>query len=1075
MKQRFLKIYSAGFEAGVDFLIVNNQKLLAAVMFSRGNTAIHLGAAIGKTKDSLYFHTEVYEDGKQTSQGRYRELQIERTTYHCSGRKLNMGRESLSQVFLYSEKINNEYVITTHEDAEEDIFQLLLKKSDLPLQRSWKPFLFKMLKEEGLLRFCVRPVIANEENRVISLQGKERILKDIQLISLNLDLALLDTMVTNGLKEGKISLSKEIQFPLGIDTMSDYIRQYGKVVVERLKKDIIPLTPFYGVNKQVAFKTKKLFPQQALIVNGATALLKKAPYALINAGMGTGKTLMGLGVMENIANEKWLLSHPDKTILDLYSNKEAISYRCAIVAPSHLISKWKAEILEQVPFAKVSVCNSLSDVIALQKGGKERIGKEYILFSKDSAKTGYMYIPAPSRIKTGLIASTVCGTCYQKGKMMVKKDGRRRCPVCNKRNWTVIHEQNDSITGLTCPSCGEVLYTTVQGSKIGMLPQNFSEKTRVNQYCPVCGESLWAGRSSHGKWKKLTHYSSFSKKQRSSDFVLEGNESYLFDSKTFPHDNMEETDIKSNHTFSTARYMLKHMKDWFDLCILDEAHKFSGQTAQANAAKCLVNISRKTLALTGTICNGKASSLFYLLYLLEPKKMLERGFSYTSQTSFVQEYGTLERVLVSEETGNRQSRGYKSSSLSEKPGISPMIYPDFLIERVLQLDLDDFSDSMPDFEEIVETVPLEKEIEEAYATQVAEFTAEFRQAHGRSLLSEYLQHGLYYTDKPFYKDDNDHVVIHPKTGRPVLAFTCFPKYKEELLNKEKKLIEILHSELRQGRNCFVFVEATGYGETSIVERCKKIIEDHCHVQTQIIQSSHPSAKKRESWMHTMAAQGTRCFICNPKVVETGLDFIWEEDNMVYNFPTIIYYQLGNSLSVMMQSSRRSYRLIQHEHCKVFYLVSENTLQIKYLNLMAQKVAATNAIQGKFSSEGLSAMASGVDERILLAQAMANGDMGNAQEAKEMFKKNMEKKENPYNQFEPWLTYDELINSKEQNISEEISVDETTSVIMTDKSKNLNVDPWDWHWETTEAVDVFETKKVRSKRTKKDPIGQLTLF
>ena len=127
-------------------------------------------------------------------------------------------------------------------------------------------------------------------------------------------------------------------------------------------------------------------------------------------------------------------------------------------------------------------------------------------------------------------------------------------------------------------------------------------------------------------------------------------------------------------------------------------------------------------------------------------------------------------------------------------------------------------------------------------------------------------------------------------------------------------------------------------------------------------------KKRKEWMHEHASKGVRVFITNPKCVKTGLDFLFYHKNVMYNFPTIIFYQYSYDLFTMWQASRRHYRLNQILECRTFYLLSENTIQIDALEMVANKQVATSAIQGHFSSEGLCAMAQGVDPRIKLAQA-----------------------------------------------------------------------------------------------------------
>lgn len=106
---------------------------------------------------------------------------------------------------------------------------------------------------------------------------------------------------------------------------------------------------------------------------------------------------------------------------------------------------------------------------------------------------------------------------------------------------------------------------------------------------------------------------------------------------------------------------------------------------------------------------------------------------------------------------------------------------------------------------------------------------------------------------------------------------------------------------------------------------------------------------------------------------TLLDFCFDYHGKHFNYPTIIFYQVSYELSVMWQASRRAYRLNQTEDCKVIYMAYENTLQAAALEIMAEKQAAASAIQGKFSVDGLTSMAKGIDPRVKLAQKLSSND------------------------------------------------------------------------------------------------------
>lgn len=214
----------------------------------------------------------------------------------------------------------------------------------------------------------------------------------------------------------------------------------------------------------------------------------------------------------------------------------------------------------------------------------------------------------------------------------------------------------------------------------------------------------------------------------------------------------------------------------------------------------------------------------------------------------------------------------------------------------------------------------------------------------------------------------------------------FPSYEDKLLPKEQKMVDIINQEISEGRNCFVYATYTGEAEYNITYRLQDIIEKHCNLKGRvcILQAASPEPLKREAFIQKKASEGIRVFITNPRCVETGLDFCFEYEGRNYNYPTLLFMQMSYEMSVIWQASRRHYRLNQREECRTYYLAYENTLQTAALEIMAAKQVATSAIQGKFSSEGLAAMAKGVDTRTQLASALAQNDMSDRKTLENMF-------------------------------------------------------------------------------------------
>jgi hypothetical protein len=106
------------------------------------------------------------------------------------------------------------------------------------------------------------------------------------------------------------------------------------------------------------------------------------------------------------------------------------------------------------------------------------------------------------------------------------------------------------------------------------------------------------------------------------------------------------------------------------------------------------------------------------------------------------------------------------------------------------------------------------------------------------------------------------------------------------------------------------------------------------------------------------------------LVETGLDLF--DKGGRHNFPTICFYEAGYNLFTLRQASRRSWRIGQSKDCRVVYFYYEGTMQDRAITLMGKKLTAAEALEGKFSTEGLAAMA-GEDSNmeIALARSLVN--------------------------------------------------------------------------------------------------------
>jgi hypothetical protein len=127
--------------------------------------------------------------------------------------------------------------------------------------------------------------------------------------------------------------------------------------------------------------------------------------------------------------------------------------------------------------------------------------------------------------------------------------------------------------------------------------------------------------------------------------------------------------------------------------------------------------------------------------------------------------------------------------------------------------------------------------------------------------------------------------------------------------KERRLIEDVRKELRQGRRCQVY--ATFTGEFDVAARLESVLRG-AGIRVAVLRPSVPTLK-RELWYEKQLKRGVEVVICHPKLVETGLDLL--------ALPTLHFYGTGYSLHTLRQASRRSWRIGQMHPVHVKFLVT----------------------------------------------------------------------------------------------------------------------------------------------------------
>lgn len=950
--------------------------------------------------------------------------------YVRSTTRIGMGYESMNYGVLTNEGIGERWLVTSQEGMLDSAYKFLRSNYVLPIRKDWTDYIIRSAVGRNHVTMvsgdcCSSSVLPEKKISFAEIDGgREVCLKDIQVYDFGqLTQDILEEIVSDGLKTKAIRISDKEMKPLEFEGFDDYLAKYGKTLADNLEEQITPRTPLKEYVDGHCLKTKRLYPQQASCTEGMIALMKSGAKAgLMNEGMGVGKTLQACSAVEGYFGQTWLKEHPGATLETLYE-EDNLNYRVIVMCPPHLCAKWAQEIEEEIPYATAKVIGSLSDLIKIRESGRERKGRQFFIISKDKAKLGSAQSPTPHIVGHKVPVVKVCASCLtgactseeQANKLLSKykpvkwRDlpfrykvpvmrgygNNQACPDCGGKESRTVYFGVNRQHGLVCPHCSELLVK--DGPKLAagpssdypgsVWPDEFAlGQTSATRYCYNCGGVLWGYDVNPGKggkegaqWKTIEYYSTAKKDKTSRALVLKGYEGHFEKAYKFGQPTIKDHEY-GTRKYPLERYAKKYLKGYFDVCILDECHKFEGfASAQANAAHSFMKCADFTLGLTGTIANGSASSFFSILWKLCPHKMVEKGYTFSEQSAlqFAKKYGTVETSYEDDGSGrcNRASRGRVTKSARVKPGISPLIFTDFLLEISTFLDIEDMSRFLPPLNEYVERVDLPDDVSASYHQVIDALRSKVYTKEGAGSMSDMLQFSLSYPDKPYSRKPilsgtvEDYVLASPEN---------FDEYGvgDKLLPKEERIVEIVNKEVAEGRNVFIFASYTGKDETNVTGRIADIIETRCNLKNsvEVLYSTKPSAQKRESYLHKKAADGIKVFVCNPKLVETGMNFIFKEDGVLYNYPTIIFMQTNYELATIWQASRRHYRLNQVEECRTYWLAYDNTMQSVALDIMSQKMAAVSSVQGKFSASGLVAMARGVDARVLMAQALASGDM-----------------------------------------------------------------------------------------------------
>lgn len=389
--------------------------------------------------------------------------------------------------------------------------------------------------------------------------------------------------------------------------------------------------------------------------------------------------------------------------------------------------------------------------------------------------------------------------------------------------------------------------------------------------------------------------------------------------------------------FSIAEYIAKQCKGRFKILVADEFHQMKGKSSDRGIAfHQLATACNATLTLTGTFFGGKSTSIFWLLHRLNHD--VRRDFAFNDETRWAKLYGVLEVTRVSKKneddddgiySGNRRYR----NTAKEQPGISPAII-NRLLGNTVFLSLKDLGIEMPEYKEEVAIMDMESVHKEQYH-ELESALKDLAKDNGR-YLSNWLQWSLArpnsaFRDEKVVLDEYDAEGV--KTNRMIEFFDLPAVISEDgTLSKEQWLANFCLAERKLNRKVLVYVRQTGTRD----------IQDHVQAMLEkaglrvTVLHGNIDPRKREAWIEKRTP-ATDVLVCNPKLVETGLDLI--------SYSTVIFAEIEYSLYTLWQAVRRVWRLGQTKPVKAIFSVYEGTMEARALQLMGKKMKAAQLLYG----------------------------------------------------------------------------------------------------------------------------------
>lgn len=375
-----------------------------------------------------------------------------------------------------------------------------------------------------------------------------------------------------------------------------------------------------------------------------------------------------------------------------------------------------------------------------------------------------------------------------------------------------------------------------------------------------------------------------------------------------------------------ARFLRQRYKGY--VLIIDEAHQYRGAaTARAYAYADLISASSRALQMTGTLYNGYASSLFYMLW--RTSSSFRSMYNIDAVQDFINDYGLFKLTRITRNGRGGSSRsGYEEviERKSELPGFSPQMLK-LLLPSMVSMKLADLGEEIPRQIENTLYVDMPHDthgVVREYLEDLKDAANSAAKDGDMSLMGQFRWAKLGAWDMLRQGDE----VVADWGSRWAFPPQTAPA---DLWSKEEALVRIAIEAAQADTNVLVAINQN---------HRRPIVADLIEVLGRygIKAAFLPETEKhRVKWINEQLDSGVRVIFSNPELVKEGIDLL--------RFHRVVWWSVEYVTDLIFQFNARTHRIGTSRETIVYYLAYNETPQSEGWHLMAEKMGAAQGAHG----------------------------------------------------------------------------------------------------------------------------------